>query len=357
MSVNQIRSGSAILMSEQIAGGIKMRKKMNLAAILICCICFLFPSIVMADAATGGEYNYQEADYDVVVSAPDGYVNFRYGPGLEYGICCPIYNGEYLHINATMDNYYDGLAWGQTVYGGNYGWISLSQTTPVGYALPEPETTIPVPMETTVAPEVPVPASPKTEPTDSDLVTTVFETSNENGTYKIPEIQIGGMDVHYVNSCIFSRLYGEILEARNSDNIEVLIQSDYEWYVNGDVLSLVICCRYGGPWHEYMVYNLSVSEQRILSDPEVFHYAGMSESEYYEKTTACLENAFQEKNGPHDDGLHPEIFASQHDKTVADTNIQSCMPYLDSEGQLNVVGCIYLYGAQLDCSWEKLPVS
>ena len=72
----------------------------------------LFPGTAMADAAVGGEYNYQYADFYVMVDANDGYVNFRYGPGLEYGINYPIYNGEVLHIEATADNYLDGLYWG-----------------------------------------------------------------------------------------------------------------------------------------------------------------------------------------------------------------------------------------------------
>ena len=325
---------------------------------LICCICFLLPSIVMADAASGGEYNYQEANYDVVVSAPDGYVNFRYGPGLEYGICTPIYNGEYLHINATMDNYYDGLAWGQTIYGDQYGWVSLSQTSPVTIPA-QPETTIPAPVETTVSNEEPATAPSEPSKTNaSDLVITVFETSNDNGHYEIPEIQLKGMHPHYVNSCIFARIYGDILEdPKMFTGPEMLLSAKYEWYVSGDVLSLVIYLGYAGPWHEYMVYNLSISEQRILEDSEVIQYAGMSEAEYYSKAAACLEKAFKEKNEPHYNGLHPENYASQLEQTVSEYNISKCMPYLDSEGQLNVVGCIYLHEAQNDCSWEKVTIS
>ena len=98
------------------------------AAILV-----MLPSEAKADAASGGEYNFKEADYNVVVNAPDNYVNFRYGPGLEYGIDCRIYNGASLHISRTADNMYDGLKWGQTYYQGRWGWVSLSQTSRTGW--------------------------------------------------------------------------------------------------------------------------------------------------------------------------------------------------------------------------------
>ncbi|MCF0229093.1 MAG: hypothetical protein HUJ76_05295, partial [Parasporobacterium sp.] len=118
-----------------------MKKHIGIIIAVICMICTAFPLNVMADAAGGGDYNYQYADYWVVVSAWDGYVNFRYGPGLEYGIVYPIYNGEYLHVQQTAQNMYDGLTWGQVSYGGSAGWISLTEVIATGnpYTQPEPE--------------------------------------------------------------------------------------------------------------------------------------------------------------------------------------------------------------------------
>lgn len=71
-------------------------------------------------------YNNQ---YNVYVSASDGYLNLRTGAGLAYGIITPIYNGTNLYITAVLDNSSDGLVWGLTSYNGNTGWVSMSQTT------------------------------------------------------------------------------------------------------------------------------------------------------------------------------------------------------------------------------------
>ena len=67
--------------------------------------------------------------YNAVVGASDGFVNLRSGPGLQYPIITPIYNGNMLRVTAVMDSTTDGLVWGQTIYNGYSGWFSIDQTT------------------------------------------------------------------------------------------------------------------------------------------------------------------------------------------------------------------------------------
>ena len=69
----------------------------------------------------------------MVVSAPDGYVNFRYGPDTAYDIITQIPNGTYLTIEALGDEQRDhDYHWGETEYNGNYGWVALSQVKSTG---------------------------------------------------------------------------------------------------------------------------------------------------------------------------------------------------------------------------------
>lgn len=71
--------------------------------------------------------NYAESTY-VEVSAPDGYVNLRSGPGTEYDIILPISNGELLEIinnGYTSDGKWINVAYW---YDGWYeGWVASSQ--------------------------------------------------------------------------------------------------------------------------------------------------------------------------------------------------------------------------------------
>lgn len=74
------------------------------------------------------DITYYNNTYNARVASDDGYVNFRTGPGLAYGVIQPIYNGNYLRITAALDNSTDGLVWGQTTYNGVTGWICMEPT-------------------------------------------------------------------------------------------------------------------------------------------------------------------------------------------------------------------------------------
>ena len=90
--------------------------------------CLILLSFNMTVNAAYAQCSYP-ADYDVVVSAPDGGVNLREGLGTEYNILYHmIPNGTVLHISADGQSSNNGW-WGNTCYNGIYGWIALSQVT------------------------------------------------------------------------------------------------------------------------------------------------------------------------------------------------------------------------------------
>ena len=90
--------------------------------------CLILLSFNMTVNAAYAQCSYP-ADYDVVVSAPDGGVNLREGLGTEYNILYHmIPNGTVLHISADGQTSNNGW-WGNTCYNGIYGWIALSQVT------------------------------------------------------------------------------------------------------------------------------------------------------------------------------------------------------------------------------------
>lgn len=91
---------------------------------------FLAAVPVYGDAMLVPNYQDVTVDYYVIVSAPDGGVNFRYGAGVEYEqiISNMIPNGEILHIvgERTAST---GRAWGYTCYQDMWGYVALSQTS------------------------------------------------------------------------------------------------------------------------------------------------------------------------------------------------------------------------------------
>ena len=82
------------------------------------------PAAVASAAAT-----YTNNIYNVTTISSDGVANFRTGPGMDYGVITPIYNGNNLRVTAVTKNDKDGLVWGQATYNGYTGWVSMVLTS------------------------------------------------------------------------------------------------------------------------------------------------------------------------------------------------------------------------------------
>ena len=110
-----------------------MKKSFVIVTALLLTLMMAATVICYGDAAIE-EYweTSQYVDADYYVSAPDGGVNLRQGPGTEYNLVSDslglIPNGTKLHIynKAKADN---GKYWGDTSYNGYYGWVFLGQCT------------------------------------------------------------------------------------------------------------------------------------------------------------------------------------------------------------------------------------
>ncbi len=99
-----------------------MKKFITVSMVAVLLFLGMIPAF--ADAAAWDE---KPVDYYVYVSTPDGGLNFRHGPGVEYAKVFEerIPDGVKLHIVAESGN------WGMTKYNGYYGWVALKQTTKV----------------------------------------------------------------------------------------------------------------------------------------------------------------------------------------------------------------------------------
>lgn len=167
-----------------------MKKKRIGCMLLVLALLFCDAQLIWADAAVDW-YSEEPVEYDVQVSAPDGGVNIRYGPGVEYDrlMDSMIPNGVILHVTSQAQAS-NGNYWGYTNYNGMYGWIALTQVSRIeSVATPVPVTPelIQIPSETptvTVIPtetpdltETPVVETPAAEPTE-----TVSETETPEET-------------------------------------------------------------------------------------------------------------------------------------------------------------------------------
>ena len=145
--------------------GRKTGKILAAAAAALCLSIAAVPSPARADALIEDFWlTMYDVDYYVVVDAPDGGVNLRYGAGAEYPIQLDemIPNGTILHIDAEA-RANNGKYWGATEYDGWYGFIFLGHTKKTDP--PAEETTAAVTTaaaETTAAPETTIAAETNT---------------------------------------------------------------------------------------------------------------------------------------------------------------------------------------------------
>ena len=112
-----------------------MKNRFKKMLLLFAAVFMLFGTGVMAKADAMVFPNPVESvDMNVVVSAKDGtdYLYLRYGPSMDYGIICNIYNGTNLHITSRTLDEGGGFYWGYCQYNDRYGWISLKHTDPAG---------------------------------------------------------------------------------------------------------------------------------------------------------------------------------------------------------------------------------
>ena len=109
---------------------ISIRRICAAAAAALCLSVAALPSAARADALIEEFwFTMYDVDYYVVVDAPDGGVNLRYGAGTEYSKVLDgmIPNGTVLHIDAEA-RANNGKYWGATEYDGWSGFIFLGHT-------------------------------------------------------------------------------------------------------------------------------------------------------------------------------------------------------------------------------------
>ena len=175
---------------------ISIRRICAAAAAALCLSVAALPSAARADALIEEFwFTMYDVDYYVVVDAPDGGVNLRYGAGTEYSKVLDgmIPNGTVLHIDAEA-RANNGKYWGATEYDGWSGFIFLGHTKKTAppaeatAAETSAETTAEtaaattaaqgptVPAETTAAPETAAPETAAAE-TSAAETSTAAETS------------------------------------------------------------------------------------------------------------------------------------------------------------------------------------
>lgn len=209
-----------------------------------------------------------------------------------------------------------------------------------------------------------------------DLVTDAFtytktikDIYDEVYSYKIPKININSSEVDEINKEINDKIISQAKEGiqfLEKNEGGGLYRVDYSYYINNNVLSIVINLEYDSDIVDYYVYNINITTGAKVTNEEILKIKKMTDNQFSEKLSSATKIEFINKYGSKDaymndlknsDAFNEEselkeqesIYVTQYNKNISTSNckIDNNKIYLSDNQNLNVVTTIYsLAGAE-----------
>lgn len=195
-------------------------------------------------------------------------------------------------------------------------------------------------------------------PIIKELVSTAYykvimDEDNSEYTYDVPKINLEFENIKAINNEIYKKYVTDIIKPLEKDAQEGLgitcIAIDYKYYINSNVLSLVI--RWQSPAagaESFTVYNINIDTGETVSNQEIIAKKGLSEKQYLKHLKEVYKKACETYNKT---SLQPdsEYYESTLEiyntwvleYTLSDENCNINVPmFLDENGNIKVIAYI-----------------
>ena len=179
-----------------------------------------------------------------------------------------------------------------------------------------------------------------------DLVFDYYDKKIFGKEYKIPEINLDYENVEKINKEIASLVEDEIkdLEKETEFPEMALAGTEYNWYLNDNILSLVFCTK---NYHveNYYVYNVDVYTGETVENQEILDSAKMEEKHFTEKCVDAVkdyyENILYSSEVEQQAGYY---YTEALNKSIAESNfkVSKSKIYLNDSGEVCIVAEVYL---------------
>lgn len=192
---------------------------------------------------------------------------------------------------------------------------------------------------------------------------TIKDIYDEVYSYKIPKININSSEVDEINKEINDKIISqakECIQFLEKNEGGGLYRVDYSYYINNNVLSIVINLEYDSDIVDYYVYNINITTGAKVTNEEILKIKKMTDNQFSEKLSSAAKIKFINKYGSKDaymndlknsDAFNEEselkeqesIYVTQYNKTISTSNckIDNNKIYLSDNQNLNVVTTIY----------------
>ena len=197
----------------------------------------------------------------------------------------------------------------------------------------------------------------------TEAYTETYTDEFETHVWRIPKIMLPGDDVEAINHEIWETMFtGAISEnhkaIQHGDSFIPYGVIDYQWAVNGNILSLFIAKRVSHThWDEYYAYNVDIATGNKLSRDALLDAHGYSLDKYNQLAKQVLGSQFWSDWDRTDEAFQNNDFVSWFNealqKTISQENIDQSYPYINNKGELCIIAKVYsLAGA--DYYWHDL---
>lgn len=195
----------------------------------------------------------------------------------------------------------------------------------------------------------------------NELVTDAYNKSKKiddgnnliNYKFRIPNINIDSDYVSELNKEINEKLISEAKKIiESNEEFSALLEIDYEYYKNNDILSVVIYATHEGEIKNYYVYNINTQTGAKVTNEEIIKIKGFDKTTFENKLSNALGIDFENRNGEFESWLPAQGSSTEESKKFYEaqykltTNLNNCklenqQIYLGENNKLYVVGKSY----------------
>ncbi|MCQ2514620.1 MAG: hypothetical protein MJ089_05995 [Ruminococcus sp.] len=166
---------------------------------------------------------------------------------------------------------------------------------------------------------------------EENYIAIAKELTGHKYVYRIPSIMLGSEDAEKVNR--------EILD--NYDNFfnnpeyieEVCYGIDYEYFVNSNILSLVVWGDYMNDYRTYKVYNFDITTGEQIGNEKIAKAVSKDYSQLKEKIKNIIINDFTER---YSSLSNYNDYQVQYQRNIDNSNVENAELYLAENNKLMV---------------------
>ena len=190
--------------------------------------------------------------------------------------------------------------------------------------------------------------------TDAFNNSKIYNDGNNKIEYKfrIPKINIDSSYVSEINKELNDKLTSSAKKIMESTEYGALLEADYEYYENNDILSVIAWGKYEGGVSNYYVYNINKKNGLKITSEEILKTKNMDKVTFENKLSNSLGIEFKNSFGEYFNWIQSQsgsaedtknFYEKQYNLTIYSNNckLENQKIYLGDNGKIFVVGKIY----------------